>query len=81
MHSCLRTLEMTQSNIKHFHVCCDGSFGNIYSGLVCGLTLARLAGLPATINWPSTNMCRALWEDIFQPLDIDVVEWLSLIHI
>ena len=66
---------MTQSNIKHFHVCCDGSFGNRYSGLVCGLTLARLAGLPATINWPSTNMCRALWNDIFQPLDIDVVEW------
>ena len=66
---------MTQSNIKHFHVCCDGSFGNRYSGLVCGLTLARLAGLPATINWPSTNMCRALWNDIFQPLEIDVVEW------
>lgn len=66
---------MTQSNIKHFHVCCDGSFGNRYSGLIGGLTLARLAGLPATVSWPSTNMCRALWEDIFQPLDIDVVDW------
>ena len=63
------------SNIKHFHVCCDGSFGNRYSGLIGGLTLARLAGLPATVSWPSTNMCRALWDDIFQPLDIDVVDW------
>lgn len=61
--------------IRHFHVCCDGSFGNRYSGLIGGLTLARLCGLPATVSWPSTNMCRALWEDIFQPLDIDVVDW------
>ena len=61
--------------IRHFHVCCDGSFGNRYSGLIGGLTLARLCGLPATISWPSTNMCRALWKDLFQPLDIDVVEW------
>ena len=75
MHSYLRILEMTQSNIRHFHVCCDGSFGNRYSGLIGGLTIARLVGLPATVSWPSTNMCRALWEDIFKPLEIDVVDW------
>lgn len=61
--------------MRHFHVCCDGSFGNRYSGLVGALTLSRLCNLPLTVNWPSTNMCRALWNDIFQPLDIDVVDW------
>ena len=60
--------------VKHIHVCCDGSFGNRYSGLIGGLTLARLCGLPATISWPSTNMCRALWEDIFAPVE-NVVDW------
>ena len=60
---------------KHFHICCDGSFGNRYSGLIGGLTLARLCNLPVRISWPSTNMCRALFEDIFEPLYIDVVDW------
>ena len=61
-------------NVKHMHICCDGSFGNRYSGLIGGLTLARLCGLPATISWPSTNMCRALWDDIFAPRE-NVVDW------
>lgn len=61
-------------NVKHMHICCDGSFGNRYSGLIGGLTLARLCGLPATISWPSTNMCRAHWDDIFAPKE-NVVDW------
>jgi hypothetical protein len=65
---------MTNENVKHMHICCDGSFGNRYSGLIGGLTLARLCGLPATINWPSTNMCRARWEDLFEPVE-GVVDW------
>lgn len=60
---------------KHFHICCDGSFGNRYSGLIGGLTLARLCDLTPRISWPSTNMCRALFEDIFEPLYIEVVDW------
>ena len=60
---------------RHFHICCDGSFGNRYSGLIGGLTLARLCNLPLKISWPSTNMCRALFEDIFEPLYIDVLDW------
>lgn len=51
--------------MRHFHICCDGSFGNRLSGLIGGLTLARLAGLQPKVSWPSTNMCRALFPDIF----------------
>jgi len=60
---------------KHFHICCDGSFGNRYSGLIGGLTLARLCGLPARISWPSTNMCRALFTDLFEPVNVEVLDW------
>ena len=51
--------------MKHFHVCCDGSFGNRYSGLVGGITLARLCGLPVTVSWPSTQACRARFYELF----------------
>ncbi len=60
---------------KHFHICCDGSFGNRYSGLIGGLTLARLCNLPFRISWPSTNMCRALFTDIFDPISAEVLDW------
>ena len=51
--------------MKHFHVCCYGSFGNRYSGLIGGITLARLCNLPVTVSWPSTNMCRARFYELF----------------
>lgn len=51
--------------MKHFHVCCDGSFGNRYSGLIGGITLARLCNLPVKVSWPSTNMCRARFYELF----------------
>ena len=51
--------------MKHFHVCCDGSFGNRYSGLIGGITLARLCDLPVKVSWPSTNMCRARFYELF----------------
>ena len=51
--------------MKHFHVCCDGSFGNRYSGLIGGITLARLCNLPVKVSWPSTNMCRARFHELF----------------
>jgi hypothetical protein len=60
---------------KHFHICCDGSFGNRYSGLVGGLTLARLCGLAVKISWPSTNMCRALFTDLFESVNIEILDW------
>ena len=37
--------------MRHFHICCDGSFGNRLSGLIGGLTLARLAGLQPKVSW------------------------------
>lgn len=51
--------------MKYFHVCCDGSFGNRYSGLIGGITLARLCNLPVKVSWPSTNMCRARFYELF----------------
>lgn len=71
---------------KHFHICCDGSFGNRYSGLIGGLTLARLCGLPTKISWPSTNMCRANFYDIFsdennlEVVDLNIREYYSVGH-
>lgn len=69
---------------KHFHICCDGSFGNRYSGLIGGLTLARLCELPVRISWPSTNMCRAKFYDIFseensfEVLNLNIREYYSI---
>ena len=79
--------------MKHFHVCCDGSFGNRYSGLIGGITLARLCDLPVKVSWPSTNMCRARFYELFstennlEASDTNIREYyaigeqLSLIHI
>lgn len=55
---------------KHFHICCDGSFGNRYSGLVGGLTLSRICNLPSRISWPSTYGCEILFDEIFESYDI-----------
>lgn len=60
--------------MRHFHVCCDGSFGNRLSGLIGGMTLARLSGLQLKVSWPSTNMCRALFEDVFARPNFPVEE-------
>jgi hypothetical protein len=57
--------------MKHFHICCDGSFGNRLSGLIGGLTLSRICSLSPKVSWPSTNMCRALFGDIFSNTDIE----------
>ena len=56
---------MMSENVKHVHICCDGSFGNRYSGLIGGITLARLCNLPVKVSWPSTNMCRARFYELF----------------
>lgn len=70
--------------MKHFHVCCDGSFGNRYSGLIGGITLARLCNLPVKVSWPSTNMCRARfyelfsWENDLEASDTNIREYYSI---
>ncbi len=70
--------------MKHFHVCCDGSFGNRYSGLIGGITLARLCNLPVNVSWPSTNMCRARFYELFskennlEATDTDIREYYSI---
>jgi hypothetical protein len=70
--------------MKHFHVCCDGSFGNRYSGLIGGITLARLCNLPVKVSWPSTNMCRARfyelfsWENDLEASDTNIREYYPI---
>ena len=70
--------------MKHFHVCCDGSFGNRYSGLIGGITLARLCNLPVKVSWPSTNMCRARFYELFsrendlEASDTNIREYYSI---
>tara|TARA_R100000027_G_scaffold20748_1_gene15014 strand:+ start:408 stop:1277 length:870 start_codon:yes stop_codon:yes gene_type:complete len=70
--------------MKHFHVCCDGSFGNRYSGLVGGITLARLCDLPVTVSWPSTQACRARFYELFsqdndlEASDTNIREYYSI---
>lgn len=56
--------------MKYFHVCCDGSFGNRYSGLIGGLTLGRLCNLPIKISWPSTYGCEILFQEIFDAYNL-----------
>lgn len=63
---------------KHFHIFCDGSFGNRYSTLIGGITLSRLCNLPYVISWPSTNMCRAKFYDIFSEENLFEVLNLSI---
>ena len=70
--------------MKHFHVCCDGSFGNRYSGLIGGITLARLCDLPIKVSWPSTQACRARFYELFseennlEASDTNIREYYSI---
>jgi len=50
---------------RTLHVFCEDSFANRYSCIIGGITLSRVCGLDLMIHWPSTNMCRAKFYDIF----------------
>ena len=59
--------------MKKLYIHCDGGFGNRFNSLIFGLSLAKKCGINPIISWPSTNVCRALFDDIFE-YDCEVVE-------
>tara|TARA_Y100001972_G_C7601907_1_gene301645 strand:- start:107 stop:946 length:840 start_codon:yes stop_codon:yes gene_type:complete len=52
--------------MKKLYIHCDGGFGNRFNSLVVGLIICQKGGFTPIISWPSTNVCRALYDDIFE---------------
>lgn len=52
--------------MKELYIHCDGGFGNRFNALVVGLLIAEMGNFVPIISWPSTNVCRALYADIFE---------------
>lgn len=52
--------------MKNLYIHCDGGFGNRFNSLVVGLSLAKIGKFEPIISWPSTNVCRATFNDIFE---------------
>lgn len=52
--------------MKNLYVHCDGGFGNRFNSLVVGLLICERGKFNPIISWPSTNVCRALYNDIFE---------------
>lgn len=55
--------------MKDFYIHCDGGFGNRFNSLIVGMAIALEGNFNPVVSWPSTNVCRALFDDIF---DIDI---------
>jgi hypothetical protein len=60
--------------MRSLHIYCDGGFGNRLNGLVSGLLFAGIAGLKPVAVWPCNNWCGALFGEIFENSDIQVIE-------
>lgn len=52
--------------MKNLYIHCDGGFGNRFNALVVGLLICERGGFKPIISWPSTNVCRAFYDDIFE---------------
>jgi len=52
--------------MKNLYIHCDGGFGNRFNSLVVGLLICERGGFNPIISWPSTNVCRAFYDDIFE---------------
>ncbi len=52
--------------MKNLYIHCDGGFGNRFNALVVGLLICERGGFKPIISWPSTNVCRSFYDDIFQ---------------
>jgi len=52
---------------KNLYIHCDGGFGNRFNALVVGLNICERGEFIPVISWPSTNVCRAFYDDIFEP--------------
>ena len=53
--------------MKPLYIHCDGGFGNRFNSLIVGLMICERGGFTPVISWPSTNVCRASYYDIFVP--------------
>lgn len=52
--------------MKNLYIHCDGGFGNRFNALVVGLLICERGGFKPIISWPSTNVCRSFYTDIFE---------------
>jgi|TARA_B100000424_G_C22889128_1_gene472973 hypothetical protein len=52
--------------MKKLYIHCDGGFGNRFNSLIVGLIICHKGKFSPIISWPSTNVCRALYDDIFE---------------
>ena len=52
--------------MKNLYIHCDGGFGNRFNALVVGLLICERGGFNPIISWPSTNVCRSFYDDIFE---------------
>lgn len=52
--------------MKNLYIHCDGGFGNRFNSLVVGLLICERGNFNPIISWPSTNVCRAFYGDIFE---------------
>lgn len=52
--------------MKNLYIHCDGGFGNRFNALVVGLLICERGGFKPIISWPSTNVCRSFYDDIFE---------------
>ena len=52
--------------MKNLYIHCDGGFGNRFNSLVVGLLICERGNFNPIISWPSTNVCRAFYGDIFK---------------
>lgn len=60
--------------MRSLHIYCDGGFGNRLNGLVSGLLFAGIAGLKPVAVWPCNNWCGALFSEIFENSEMQVIE-------
>lgn len=52
--------------MKNLYIHCDGGFGNRFNSLVIGLLVSKIGKFNPIISWPSTNVCRATFDEIFE---------------
>lgn len=63
--------------MKNLYIHCDGGFGNRFNALVVGFNICERGGFIPVISWPSTNVCRAFYYDIFEPQFLFTTERLE----
>jgi hypothetical protein len=57
--------------MKNLYIHCDGGFGNRFNSLIVGLLISEVGNYNPIISWPSTNVCRAKYFEIFEDSKIN----------